>query len=83
MARGFESKDVEFQQSEASLAVEKAGKGAALTAEDQEIQRQRRTLELALTSTRAQLDASKNPNHRRMLDEAIRALEQQLDKLRR
>lgn len=83
MARGFESKDVEFQQSEASRAVEKAGKGAAMNAEEQDVQRQRQTLELALTSTRAQLNASRNPHYRRMLDDAIRALEQQLDKLRK
>jgi len=83
MARGFESKDVEFQQAEASRAIENAAKAASLTAEEQDTQNRRRTLELALTSTRAQLHASKNPQHRRMLEEAIGALEQQLGTLRK
>ena len=79
MARGFESKDVEFQQSEAVRPKETR---PALTAEDREIETRRRTIELALASTRAQLVASSNHDHRRMLDEAIRALEDQLQKLR-
>ena len=78
MARGFESKDVEFQQSEATRPKETR---PALTAEDREIQSKRRTLELALASTRTQLTASRNPEHRRMLDQAIQTLEEQLGKL--
>jgi len=80
MARGFESKDVEFQQSEAARPKETR---RAMTAEDREIVTRRRTIELALTSTRAQLVASRNHDHRRMLDEAIRALEEELQKLNR
>jgi hypothetical protein len=80
MARGFESKDVEFQQSEASRPKENR---PALTTEGREIQAKRRTLELALASTRAQLSASRNPEHRRMLDEAIHTLDEQLGKLHR
>jgi len=78
MARGFESKDVEFQQSEASRPKETR---PASTAEDREMQTKRRTVELALASTRAQLSASRNPEHRRMLDQAIHTLEEQLGKL--
>ena len=78
MARGFESKDVEFQQSEASRPKENR---PALTSEDREIQSKRRTLELALASTRAQLGVSRNPEHRQMLDQAIHTLEEQLGKL--
>jgi len=78
MARGFESKDVEFQQSEASRPKENR---PALTSEAREIQSKRRTLELALASTRAQLGVSRNPEHRQMLDQAIHTLEEQLGKL--
>lgn len=80
MARGFESKDVEFQQSEASRPKEQR---SVLTNEEREIQARCRTIELALASTRSQLAGARNAGHRRMLDEAIHALEEQLATLRR
>ena len=75
MARGFESKDVEFQQAE-----KERGKqlGRALTSEERAAQAKRGTIGLALARARADLAAARTPAHKRMLADAIAALEQQL-----
>ena len=78
MARGFESKDVEFQQAEAERT---RTLGRGLTPAEREAKAQRRTLELALTRTRAELDAARSDAHRRMLAAAIESLEQDLARL--
>ena len=75
MARGFESKDVEFQQAEAER--EKTF-GPALTPDERDARSKRRTIELALARARADLDAARTTAHKRMLTQAIAALEQQL-----
>jgi hypothetical protein len=75
MARGFESKDVEFQQAE-----KERGRtvGRQLTAVERDAQAKRRTLELALTRAKADLAAARTPAHKRMLADAIAALERQI-----
>jgi hypothetical protein len=75
MARGFESKDVEFQQAE-----KERGKslGRALTPEERDAEARRQTIALALARAKADLAAARTPAHRRMLADAIAALEQQL-----
>ena len=75
MARGFESKDVEFQQAEADRAKPKR---KPLSPEEREAQTRRHTLELALARAHADLTIARSPAHRRMLEEAIKALEQQI-----
>ena len=75
MARGFESKDVEFQQAEAERM---KALGPELSAEEREAQARRATIELALTRARADLAAARSAAHKRMLTDAIAALEQQL-----
>jgi hypothetical protein len=75
MARGFESKDVEFQQAEAQRA---KPKGKSLTPEERDAQERCRTLELALARAQADLAAARSPAHRRMLEQAIEALTKQL-----
>lgn len=75
MARGFESKDVEFQQAEAER---RSAPGKALSAEDRARASRRRTLELALSRARADLAAARTDAHKQMLAQAIVALEQQL-----
>jgi hypothetical protein len=77
MARGFESKDVEFQQAE-----KERGRhlGPALTPEEREVRASRQTLELTLARAKADLASARTAAHRRMLAEAIAALEQQLAK---
>jgi hypothetical protein len=75
MARGFESKDVEFQQAEAERA---KTFGQALTPEEREAQTKRRTIELALIRARADLAAARSTTLKKMLAAAIAELERQL-----
>jgi hypothetical protein len=78
MARGFESKMVEFQQEEAARGRSKA---APLSAAEQVRTSRRASLELALTRARADLAQATRPAHRTMLEQAIAALTDQLDKV--
>ena len=75
MARGFESKDVEFQQAEAERP---KGRGRALTPLERETQDRQRTIAMALSNVRAELASATNPRHQDMLKQAIAALEEQL-----
>ena len=75
MARGFESKDVEFQQAEKERGRQL---GRALTPEERDARARRQTIALALTRAKADLAAAKTPAHQRMLAAAIAALEAQL-----
>jgi hypothetical protein len=75
MARGFESKDVEFQQAERERGRQL---GRALTPEERDAVEKHRTIELALARARADLAAARTPAHKRMLAGAIETLERQL-----
>ena len=75
MARGFESKDVEFQQAEAARG---ATARRTLTADEREARARRQTLELTLTRARGELAAARSDAHRRMLERAIASLEEQV-----
>jgi hypothetical protein len=75
MARGFESKDVEFQQAEKER---ERRLGGALTRDERAAQDKRQTIELALARAKADLAAARTPAHQRMLTAAIAALEEQL-----
>ena len=75
MARGFESKDVEFQQSEAERG---RSVGRTLTAAERDDADRRRSIELALTRSRTDLARATSAVHRRMLEQAIADLERQL-----
>ena len=75
MARGFESKDVEFQQAEKER---ERHLGQALTAAERDAQDRRQTIQLALSRARADLAAARTPAHTRMLAAAIAELERQL-----
>ena len=75
MARGFESKDVEYQQAEAERS---KSVGPSLSAEERAAQARRRTIELALVRARADFASARSPAHREMLEQAIAALEAQL-----
>jgi hypothetical protein len=77
MARGFESKMVEFQQEEAARR-EKARK-PELTADEQAHQAKRQSLELARARAAADLERATAPAHRKMLEQAIASLDAQLD----
>jgi len=75
MARGFESKDVEYQQAEASR---REAVGRAPSAGEREQAGRRRSVELALLRSRNQLAHATSMTHRAMLEQAIAELERQL-----
>lgn len=75
MARGWESKSVEAQQEEASRHRSLA---RPLTAQERLTADRRRTLELARSRAAADLDRATAPAHRRMLESALQALDEQL-----
>jgi hypothetical protein len=80
MARGFESKMVEFQQEEAARAKKPIEK---LTADEQARRARRASLELARARAAADLERATAPAHRKMLEQALGALDQQLAELDR
>jgi hypothetical protein len=76
MARGFESKMVEFQQEEAA----RSRSAAPTLTEDEKMRRTRRQgLELARSRAAADLARATAPAHRKMLEQAIAALDDQLE----
>lgn len=78
MARGFESKDVEYQQSEAIRDAGDARARPALSEADRAEVVRRQTTRLSLASARADLAAATKPAYRQMLERAIAALEAEL-----
>ena len=74
MARGFESKDVEFQQAEA--ARDRTSR-PPLTTDEREARTRRQTLELTLARARSELASARSDAHRLMLERAIASLEAQ------
>jgi hypothetical protein len=78
MARGFESKDVEFQQAEAERPQVVR---APLTAEERERASRRAELELSLARMHDELRRARVPAHRRMVEQAIATLRAELTAL--
>jgi hypothetical protein len=78
MARGFESKMVEFQQEEAARGRSKA---EPLSPEEQVRQTRRAGLQLARTRAVTDLASARRPAHKAMLEQAIKALDDQLGDL--
>jgi hypothetical protein len=78
MARGFESKDVEFQQLEAQRGLAAGGATSTLSGADRATATRRQTAALSLARARADLVAASRPAHRRMLEQAIATLEAEL-----
>jgi hypothetical protein len=78
MARGWESKAVEAQQEQASLEGTRAVE-AALTPEETERRSRRATLALARARAAADLERARTAAHRAMLEQALEALDRQLD----
>jgi hypothetical protein len=78
MARGFESKSVEFQQEEAARG---RTIKPALSDEERARSAQRATLELARARAADDLSRATVRAHRRMLEQAIEALDAQLENL--
>jgi hypothetical protein len=80
VARGFESKDVEWQQQEAEER-RAAARRQALTAEQIERQKKREGLELQRTRILREIETSRNERHRQTLEAGLRYLEEQLTAL--
>ena len=81
MARGFESKSVEAQQEEAARGRKPAG--PVLSPEERARTERRRTLELSRARAESDLSRASAPAHRRMLEQAIAAIDAQLADLGR
>ena len=78
MARGFDSKFVEAQQEE---AVRDKPSRPSLSPEQRELEARRQSIMLSRTRAHAELGRASAPAHRRMLEEAIVALDAQLAQL--
>lgn len=79
MARGWESKSIEAQQEEASTGNRKAA--MPLSPSQRAALQRRRTLELARARTLGDLQRCSSPAHRSMLEQALRAIDEQIGKL--
>jgi hypothetical protein len=79
MARGWESKSVEEQQSEANRG--KAETRVQLSAEEKAQQHSKNSLMLARRQVIEQLERAANPRHREMLERALSDLETQIARL--
>jgi hypothetical protein len=75
MARGFESKQVESQQEEAARP---RVTGTAVSAQEAERIDRRRTLELSRARLAADLQRASVAAHRKMLEQALAAIDAQL-----
>lgn len=75
MARGFDSKFVEAQQEEANR---RTTPGPSLTPEQRATESRRQALRLSRARAAADLARATVPAHRQMLEQAIRALDDQL-----
>jgi hypothetical protein len=80
MARGWESKSVEAQQDDKARGGTR-GTGPA-SPEEAARAAERQTIELALARARNDLARAKVAAHRTMLEQAIAALSERLDRLR-
>jgi hypothetical protein len=78
MARGWESKSIEAQQEDA--ARERRPK-PALTEQQRADGDRRRTLDLTRARAVDDLKCATSPAHRRMLEQAIAAIDEQLSRL--
>jgi len=72
MARGWESKSVEEQQSAAAAEAESKQR---LTPEQAALNQAREAIELSRRRVVQQLQAAQNPRHRQMLESALSELE--------
>jgi hypothetical protein len=78
MARGWESKSIEAQQDEAARA---RTVRPPLTEQQRADAERRKTLELSRARASDDLQKATSPHHRRMLEQALQAIDEQLAKL--
>jgi hypothetical protein len=80
MARGFDSKSVEYQQEEAQRTREQK-KERPLSEEERARLQRRQTLKLARARTAADLSRAVSPAQQQMLERALAALDAALEAL--
>ncbi len=80
MSRGWESKDVEFQQEEAA-AKRAASRQTPLTAEEVRLRTERESLQLSRTRVLKDLESATHPRRREQLESALRHLDRKLAEL--
>jgi hypothetical protein len=80
MARGWESKSVEAQQEEASEKSSRSG-NPKMSAKEAAAFREKEALRLARQRVTQQLEASSSPRHRKVLQDALAALDEKLERL--
>jgi hypothetical protein len=78
MARGWESKSVEEQQSAASTQIESKQR---LTPQQAAREQEREAIVLSRRRVRQQLGEVQNPRHRQMLEAALSELDERLARL--
>jgi hypothetical protein len=81
MARGFESKQIEFQQEEAARG--RTREGPALSPGERANVEREEALRLSRARAAADLSRATLPVHRQMLERAIAALDAEIDALAR
>ena len=79
VARGWESKSVEAQQAEASD--KSVHRGPKMSVEEAARWREKESLRLARQTVLQQMAASQNPRHRKLLEDSLADLDDQLKKL--
>lgn len=77
MARGWESKSVESQQSETEVGTNRR----RLSAQDQERVARRESLELSRSRIRRELETAKSDVHRTALENALKYLDDELARI--
>jgi hypothetical protein len=79
VARGWESKSVELQQDDARSS---AGENKPhLTPEQREIESRKEGLNLSRSRILEQLHSTENPRYRKILEQALAMLDQQISRL--
>lgn len=81
MARGWESKSVEEQQSEAAHAITSAEQKDILTKQKAERARKLQGLNLMRARVREQLERSQNPRYKEVLQSELEEIEKQIHDL--
>lgn len=79
MARGWESKSVEAQQAEAGA--ESSKPRPRMSADEAAAFRERESLRLSRQRVLQQTEATSNPRHRKLLEDALADLDEKLRKL--
>jgi hypothetical protein len=78
VARGWESKSIEQQQEDARSAQKP---GRSLTSEQKEAENRKEGLKLSRSHVLEQIQAAENPRYRRILEQALSELDEQLNRL--